>query len=462
MRSAFFHFLFAALLLQNSSCLRAAQPEAETPPNVLLIISDDQAWTDYGFMNHDVIQTPRLDQLASRSALFRRGYTPTPLCRPSLMSIITGRYAHQHQIIGNDPTPDRSLSKEESAARRADLIARVDNWETIPRRLSERGYLSLQTGKWWEGNWSRGGFTHGMTRGFPQPGGRHGDDGLQIGRTGMDPVYNFIDESVKQEKPFFIWYAPFLPHTPHNPPERLLQKYQQENRPEPLAKYYAMCEWFDESCGQILDHIDDRKLTENTIVIYVTDNGWIQRTPDMDLPDNWKQSFAPRSKQSTYEGGTRTPFMVSWPGHIQPADRPELVTTLDVYPTILAAAGLEFRDDLPGLNLLPAVLNGQPLDRNIVLGEGFTHDIPDPAQPEISLQTRWCIEGDWKLILSYEAPADRYAVVHSVCPPKPQLFDLSSDPFERKDLAAIYPDVVSRLAGHLQNSWKVSKKPLGF
>lgn len=461
MRSAFFSLLW--ILLPAGVPLKAADPAPlAAPPNIVLIISDDQAWTDYGFMNHEAIHTPNLDRLAANSALFRRGYTPTPLCRPSLMSIITGRYPHQHQVIGNDPTPDRSLSDEEYSARKADLISRIDNWSTIPGRLKELGYLSLQTGKWWEGNWSRGGFTHGMSRGFPEPGGRHGDDGLKIGRDGMDTVFSFIDDSVKQQKPFFVWYAPFLPHTPHNPPERLLQKYRNDSRPLPLAKYYAMCEWFDESCGQIMDHLDQRKLNENTIVIYVTDNGWIQRTDDMDLPDQWKQSFAPRSKQTTYEGGTRTPVMVSWPGHIKPADRNDLVSTLDVYPTVLAAAGLQSEDDLPGLNLLPALLEQSEISRSVIFGEGFTHDIPDPSQPEISLLTRWCIESDWKLILTYEAPADRYAVVHGINPQKPQLFDLSSDPFERKNLAETYPDVVERLAGQLQQSWNVSKTPVGL
>ena len=93
------------------------------PPNVLMIISDDQAATDYSFMGHPVIQTPHLDRLASQSALFRSGYTPTPLCRPSLMSMITGRYAHQHGVTGNDPRQRPGLSPEQYAALREQLIS---------------------------------------------------------------------------------------------------------------------------------------------------------------------------------------------------------------------------------------------------------------------------------------------------------------------------------------------------
>ncbi|MBT5706245.1 MAG: sulfatase-like hydrolase/transferase, partial [Verrucomicrobia bacterium] len=141
--------------------------EAKSPPNIVLIISDDQSWTDYGFMGHEQIQTPHLDKLSKESILFRRGYVPTALCRPSLLSLATGHYAHSHGVTGNDPSPkyaerDSDLYKQ----RRATLIANIDHFETLPELLGERGYLSHQSGKWWEGNHKRGGFTHGMTRGF--------------------------------------------------------------------------------------------------------------------------------------------------------------------------------------------------------------------------------------------------------------------------------------------------------
>ena len=138
-----------------------------------------------------------------------------------------------------------------------------------------------------------------MTRGFPKPGGRHGDDGLKIGRTGMDPVFDFIDRSVKKEKPFFIWYAPFLPHTPHNPPERLHKKYLAKGVQKRVAQYYAMCEWFDETCGALMNHIDQAGIAEDTLVVYVTDNGWIQTE---------NGGYGPRSKaQSLTKAGPATP-----------------------------------------------------------------------------------------------------------------------------------------------------------
>lgn len=159
------HRLLPLLLLFMTSVAFAA------PPNVVLLISDDQAWNDYGFMGHDAIASPNLDKLARESVVFRRGYVPTALCRPSLMTLATGHYAHRH---------------------------------------------------------------------------------------GVAPIKEFVKESVAAEKPFFLWYAPFLPHTPHNPPPRLLKKYQSADRPLTVAKYYAMCEWFDETCGELLGTPIDR------------------------------------------------------------------------------------------------------------------------------------------------------------------------------------------------------------
>ena len=168
-------------------------------PNLVLIISDDQAWTDFGFMGHDVVQTPRLDQLARQSVLFPRGYVPTSLCRPSLMTLATGLYAHQHLTTGNDPSPALAPPASNAyKALRSRLIDHIDRQPTLAQLLGAQGYRSHQSGKWWEGSYRRGGFTHGMTRGFPEPGGRHGDDGLKVGRQGLKPVLDFMHSAVQQ------------------------------------------------------------------------------------------------------------------------------------------------------------------------------------------------------------------------------------------------------------------------
>jgi uncharacterized sulfatase len=452
--------LFRVVIVLLAACfgLRSTTNATERP-NIVMIISDDQAWTDYGFMGHEVIETPHLDRLAAESVVFERGYVPTGLCRPSLMTLATGLYAHQHRTTGNDPSP--AVTDPKSPAydeQRAKLISHVDQHPTVPKILGELGYVSHQSGKWWEGSYQRGGFTAGMTRGFPERGGRHGDDGLNIGREGMTPVFEFVDQAVSKDKPFFLWYAPFLPHTPHNPPERILKKYQRDDRPIELAKYYAMCEWFDETCGQLVDYLDEKKVRDNTLIVYVCDNGWIQRTADTAVPAGWRQAFAPKSKQSPNDGGVRTPIMFSWRGTIKPTRRTNLVSSIDIVPTMLSAAGAKVPDNLPGLDLMPALRDGKTIDRDTLFGESFAHDIADVDDPEASLVYRWCIEGRWKLLLTYDGVTGRYGNVQRQGDLGPQLFDLLADPFETKNLAGAHADVVQRLAKKIDGWWPVKKR----
>lgn len=394
------------------------------PPNVVIILGDDQAWTDYGFMGHPQIKTPHLDRLASESACFAKGYVPSSLCRPSLASLITGLYPHQHKIVGNDPPKGTD---------RAEMLRHIHRLPTLPKWLSDKGYVSFQSGKWWEGTPAEGGFTTGMTHGDPKKGGRHGDDGLKIGREGMQPVFDFLDNTAG--KPFFLWYAPMLPHTPHNPPARLLAKYQKPGTPLTIAKYQAMCEWFDETCGQLLDHLDQKKLSQNTIVVYVCDNGWIQ------LPDS--NQFAPKSKRSPYDGGLRTPILVRWPGHISPQRLETPVSSIDVVPTILSAVGVTPQAPLPGLDLARIAAAGGKTDRNTLFGATFDHDVADIDQPAASLQYRWCRRDHWKLILPHDASQS------------PELYDLSKDPREETNLASTNPMIVDQLKQQIEAWWSV-------
>lgn len=433
---------------------------AGQPPNIIMIISDDHAWTDYGFMGHRYIETPNLDHLARRSALFQRGYVPTALCRPSLATLLTGKYAHQHRITGNDPALLPSMtgpnaSREEPDAYRqlrGQLISLVDQQETLPELLATRGYVSFQSGKWWEGSFHRGGFTEGMTRGFPEPGGRHGDDGLKIGRDGMQPITEFIDRAVAAEKPFFVWYAPLLPHTPHNPPQRLFDKYKAKGvESDHVARYYAMVEWLDETCGELLQHLDRKQISDNTLIVYIADNGWIQRKDSADS--------ALRSKQSPHEGGVRQPILFSLPGKIRPGNRDDqLCSSVDIVPTLLDAAGVAPPKDLPGYDLMPCLTSGDPTRRNKIFGESFSHDIVDMQHPEATLLYRWVIEDRWKLILTYDGAIGRSARFHARDDVRPQLYDLIADPSETTNLASKHPDLVKKLGDDLRAWWPVTKR----
>lgn len=420
-----FHFADAAAQSQASTA-------ATTPPNIVLIISDDQAWTDYSFMGHPHIRTPNLDQLAAESLTFTRGYVPSSLCCPSLATIITGLYPHQHGITSNDP-PQRpgNLSKEQRAAEfeagRAQMNHKLDAVTTLPRILAAQGYLSLQTGKWWQGDFRHGGFTHGMTKGT-----RHGDEGLKIGRETMQPIHDFIESAHRENRPFFVWYAPMMPHQPHTPPQRLLDKYLAVAPSPHVARYWAMVEWFDETVGTLLTHLDEKHLRENTIVLFAADNGWIT--------DQQSGNYAPKSKQSPYDGGLRTPIMIRWPGRIKPRRSEVLASTIDLLPTLLALLQLPQDSALPGVDLLsPAAAK-----RDAIFGECFTHNAVDLNNPATSLRWRWVISGNWKLV--QPAPQNEPAGTA-------ELYDLKKDPHESSDVALQHPDVVGTLTTKLDNWW---------
>lgn len=431
----------ALLLLFIGVVLGGRVIAAAPPPNIVLIISDDQAWTDYSFMGHPHIRTPRLDRLASQSLVFRRGYVPSSLCCPSLASMLTGKYPHQHKVTSNDPPlprgsglrPGQNATNATFLRQRAELQGFIEQTPTLTRLLGERGYLSFQAGKWWQGHFSKGGFTHGMTTGDARKGGRHGDEGLKIGRQTMQPVFDFIDMAAGGKKPFFVWYAPMLPHDPHNPPERLLAKYRDKTNSLHVARYWAMVEWFDETCGQLLDHLDRKDLARDTIVVYVTDNGWIQNAHT--------NRYAPKSKQSPYDGGLRTPILLRWPGGIKPRESPHLASSIDLMPTLLTAAGVPCPAGLPGLNLLD---DSAVAARRAVFGECFTHNAVDLHDPASSLRWRWMVEGDWKLIVpaAWNEPEA-----------KTELYNLAADPKEETNLGSQESDRVGRMQKQLDAWW---------
>ncbi len=414
-------------------------------PNIVMIISDDQAWGDYGFMKHSHLQTPHLDRLASESLVYRRGYVPSSLCCPSLASIITGLYPHQHKITGNDPPGGMG---PQFAAGREIMNRHMEAVPTLPRRLQQLGYVCLQTGKWWQGDFRRGGFTHGMTKGQ-----RHGDDGLAIGRKTLQPIFDFIAEARKENKPFFAWYAPMMPHTPHTPPQRLVEKYQTKTDSPHIAKYWAMVEWFDETCGALLEHLREQKLEANTIVVYLTDNGWIQQADAAGF--DWK------SKTSPYDAWLRTPIMIRWPGKVKPAMCDHLASSIDLMPTLLKAIGAHPPASMPGLDLLdlPAIAR-----RNTVFGSCYLHTSVDLNDPAKNLLWRWCIVGKWKLIVPREGevPDDthmRPMVLAHARQKKIELYDLEADPQETTNLADQHPEQVAELRRKLDTWWKPTHQP---
>ncbi|MFW5759534.1 MAG: sulfatase-like hydrolase/transferase [Cyclobacteriaceae bacterium] len=194
--------------------------------------------------------------------------------------------------------------------------------------------------------------------------------------------YNYYEE----DKPFFLWYAPLLPHTPHNPPESLLQKYLAKVDSEPVARYYANYEWFDITVGQLLDHLEQQGISDNTVVFYVCDNGWLQDPEKMNR-------YVEGSKRAPYELGIRTPIMVKWPGHIEEKlDHTTLVSSIDIVPTVLSLMEIPKPESMSGLSLLAT---DSLQARNQIFSEVFSHDIESVQTPELSLKYRITINDNF-------------------------------------------------------------------
>jgi arylsulfatase A-like enzyme len=415
---------------------------AETKPNIILIISDDHGFPDYGFMGSKHVHTPSIDRMASQGLLYTRGYT-MPLCSPSLACLLTGKLPHQHGIVGNDLANASSVrdgekrkAKEKGQKQSRDPLARqlLSNSVILPKALSEAGYLSFQTGKLWNVTYKDIGFTSGMT----DTAGRHGDAGLTIGRKGMQPIFDFIDSAQKEQKPFFIWHAPMMPHTPHTPPETLLAKYQNKGYSPAAEKYYAMVEWFDQTCGELDAYLIKNKLFDNTVILYIADNGWNAEGFNAEA----------RSKLSPYELGIRTPMFVRWPGKVKPLrDDQTLASIIDFVPSILKIAGARAPSDLPGLDLLD---RSAMTARKSVHVESYSHDIADLAVPAKSLVAQVVVDGWLKLLVPGLAKPNS----RGFGPSEIELYDLQSDPFEKTNIAANRPDDVKRLQAIQHAMWK--------
>jgi len=402
------------------------------PPNVILILSDDHGFTDYGFMGSKLAKTPNLDRMASESLLYTRGYV-MPLCSPSLASLLTGQLPHKNGITGNDLTPDALKAYIAMGKKNREPLAEhlLGNSLILPKVLTQAGYLTFQTGKLWNVTAKEAGFSDGMTN----KEGRHGGDGLTIGRQSMKPIFDFIGEAQAQKKPFFVWYAPMMPHQPHNPPKALLAKYEGKGLSANASKYYAMVEWFDQTCGELDTFLKKENQYENTVIIYMADNGWDAEQGN-------------RAKLTPFELGIRTPMFVRWPAKVKPQrDEETLASIIDFVPTTLKACGLKVPADLPGLDLTDRKAMA---GRKSVFVEAYTHDVADLNQPEKSLVTRVVVDGWMKLLIpGGSRPSKSFASA----PTEIELYDLKADPFEKKNLAKDRPEDVARLKAIQDAQW---------
>lgn len=449
------HIAIQLVTLLAALCWGFCAPSSmqAAPPNIVYIISDDQTWSDFGFMGNQRVHTPNLDALAAQSARYPNGYVPSSVCRPSLVTLLSGLYPHQHGVHFNHGPPgnsgyNRMSSAEEYKAVRKHEFELIKKVATLPGILHrELGYRSLQTGKFWEGHWSNGGFTEGLTV-FEAPpatqtfGGirklasgdlvahGNGDFGLAIGRETMAPITDFIDDCSAREQTWMVWYAPYLPHQPHDSPEEFYQLAR--SRPD-LAEneipYYAAIAQFDHTVGELIHHVEASGAAANTVFVFVVDNGW---TPSERREKKRPEEFAhsKNSKRAPFDDGVRTPILIRWDGEVEPATHQGLVSSIDIVPTLLKAAGAKVPAQLPGIDLLPSARGKKALDPDRpVFGEIYPGDATSLGRPEKDIAYRWVRQGSHKLIVPHgENPWGGYLK-------KTALFDVEKDPRELVDLA---------------------------
>lgn len=465
--------LLAALCLTAAGRAAHAQETADRPPNIVLVIGDDHGFPYFGFTGSEHVRTPNLDRLASEGATFFLAHATANYCRPSLQTLITGLYPAQYRRIADRYHAEAVRGEADWAAASGDARRRRDaaflaqimqRFTTLPTLLADKGYASFQAGKWWEGSYENGGFTEGMSAGWEEddwgePGWFlkfMGGDGLAAGRETMLPVFDFIDRHAEQ--PFFVWYAPSLPHTPLDAPDAYHAPYNnagsgKNNRlSESARQYYANCTWFDAGLGALLDHIDARGLRENTLIAYVNDNGW-EQPPFAEYADDpiLYANGGPKGKLSLHDLAFRTPIIFYWPGVIAPAAfRDDLASATDIAPTLLDYAGITLPEELetlwPGGSLRPVIAGSGRLGRDMLIGHATQqrseNDVMgQPADHYYVRTARWHFVWDTR---AGGADADAASM---------QLYDMAGGPDGSENVASGHPDLTSRFMEAIAN-WK--------
>ena len=427
-------------------------------PNIVLIIGDDHGYPYFGFMGADYVYTPNMDALAKDGILFTNGYVPDNHCRPALQSLMTGTLPIEYQKSANkiklyemDKDNFKKLSKDEKQSWEENFKYHTMKYvEALPSLLKKNGYKSFQTGKWWEYHYEYGGFTDGMTKGWVREmkDGRNwfqqfmGGEGTDIGRVTNKPVFNFIEKT--KEDPFFIWYAPQLPHYPFDSPKKYIEMYKGNGYSKSAVAYYANCTWFDDAVGELIDYFKENNLYSKTLFIYVNDNGWEQE-PQQEFFDDPMRSHngGDKGKLSVYDQSFRTPIIFTWNDKIEKGfQSEELIHSTDIPATILDVVGLNLPDDYHGISYKNVIFNKPFKARSRIIGNGKkVRDTSENGDP-MGLDTEywWIRKDEW--FLSWDQTQNNV-----------MLFDIGEDPFSKINLAEKRLDIKSGLMKELE-VWK--------
>ena len=446
----FFHGFFLILFLLIFGCVNN-QSNASIKPNIILIIGDDHGYPYFGFMGSKYVKTPNLDTLAHSGVLFKNGFVPDNHCRPALQSLITGMLPHNFnrkrdsikQVKKEDDSILKMSQKSKEKWGENFNYHALKYFQTMPGELSKLGYNSFQSGKWWEFHYEYGGFTDGMTTGWRREthNGRNwfqqfmGGEGTDIGRISNKPIFDFIDKN--KSDPFFIWYAPQLPHYPFDAPEKYRQLYSKTGFSKSAIEYYANCTWFDDSVGELVSYLKRKNLFENTLFIYVNDNGWEQE-PHQEFFDDPMRSHngGDKGKLSVFDQSYKTPIIFSWKNKIYPDIKDNsLIHSADIPATILDFAGSNKSKMNHGVSFKDVIEGKVQEHRNIIIGNSNKiRDNQDPMGRDV--ETYWGRDKKWfyKSNLTDQTNA---------------LYNIIDDPFCTNNVIKNNPDIVQKFANRI-------------
>ena len=455
-----------------------ASKRSSGPPNLVLIIADDLGWPYLGVLGDNNVMTPNLDLLGTDGAIFSVGHSSSNICAPTLRTLISGLYPVQYErrafeiakariaeVGGIPKTADNS--RKRALFKKEYETAAIEQFNTLPKMLKKNGYVSHQSGKWWEQSYRHGGFTYGMTDGwswedlveqgdsgfFTQMGGW----GNSIGRTTMTPIDEFLRENA--HRPFFLWFGPSLPHSPLNPPHRFYKYFELRSDLSESAKlYYANIAWFDWSVGQLIDNLEKNGALHNTLIVYLSDNGWDQEADKEYIEDYLNlANGGPRGKASFFDTAFRTPFIFYWPEKIKPLkDDQHLVNAIDIVPTLLDYAGVAIPQELPGYSLRPVLERGSLKDpRTFMVGRLTNHRAGTNFRGQILSNS------DDPMGIKVTAYYRRDLRWHFVWVPSNDefvLYDLQIDPRQIIDYSPQSPDLVESFKADIL-SWRSTYDP---
>lgn len=423
-------FGFALLALLAPSFLRAAprSAAAATKPNILIILTDDQGRGDYGAFGTKDIRTPAIDRLCREGMTFDNFYANSCVCSPSRAALLTGCYPDRVGVPG-------VIREEEPNDSWGYLSPRA---VLLPSLLKPAGYHTAIVGKWHLGISSPNTPTE---RGFDLFDGflgdmmddywthlRHGQNFMRHNGETVQPQGHATDvftewavrylkeraHETNRQQPFFLYLAYNAPHDPVQPPPEWLAKVRvrEPEMPPKRQKLVALIEHLDAGIGRVLDTLDETGLTQNTLVLYSSDNGGVLANGANNGP--WRGG-----KTHMYEGGLRVPFAARWPGQVAPGSRSDrMALTMDLFATALDAAGVAPRDGVDGLSILPTLRGqAQPEPRASFY---FVRREGGPIYGGKTIEA--LRQGDWKLLQdSPFAPLE--------------LYNLKNDPKETTNLA---------------------------